>query len=426
MSMTEVRGASVPVRWARWLGRVLTGKRKKKPADPTAQWFWILPEPFGNAEASDGVAANTVTWFVPPVGQGSGGHLNVFRFVHMLEQRGFDCRIVVCHEMRNINAQAAREQIRNWFFPLKAAVYMHPAEAVPSSYFAIATGWQTAYAVRAFRGARQPVYFVQDFEPSFHGSGSIAAFAENTYRFGFPAVTAGSWLARLMHDNYGLEAHALGFGLDHSLYQRVEPAPRKGRHVFFYARPPTERRGFELGLLALKLLCSRMPDVTVHLAGWPLDKFKIPFPHESHGLMSVDQLPALYSACEVALVFSFSNVSLLPLEIMACGTPVVSNRGAHVEWLLNDGNAMLVDAAPEAVCSAIQRLLTDDSLRYQLSSAGLRAATAADWSREGDRMAEILAMLAESGARAVGSADAPHTGGPDDRNDAVTFGEIAR
>lgn len=397
--MTETRRASAAVRLARWLGRAITGKRKKKPADPTVQWGWIQPEPFGDVDGARIAAPNTVTWFVPPVGQGSGGHLNVFRFVRLLEERGFQCRIVVCHEMRRIDAATARHQIREWFAPVDAPVYMHPADEVPPSHFAIATGWQTAYAVKAFRGAVQPVYFVQDYEPSFHGSGSIATFAENTYWFGFPTITAGTWLADLMRNTYGVESHALGFGLDHALYRPVESAPRTGRNVFFYARPPTERRGFELGMLALKMLCARMPDVTVHLAGWPLERFRIPFPHVNHGLLPVARLPALYGCCDAALVFSFSNASLLPLEIMACGTPVVSNRGPHVEWLLNERNAMLVDATPEAVCRAMERLLTDEPMRQELIAAGRSAARAADWSREGDRMAEILYRYRRPDAR---------------------------
>jgi O-antigen biosynthesis protein len=386
--------------WVNWLGRTLTGKRRRKPMDPAAHWSWVLPEPFGSSDAIDAVSPNSVTWFLPPVGRGSGGHLNIFRFIQLLEQRGYDCRIVICQETRGVDAAMAKQQIHDWFMPLDAPVYMHPGQPVPPSHFAIATGWQTAYAVKAFRGARQQVYFVQDYEPSFHGAGSIATFAENTYRFGFPVVTFGSWLASLMRQKYGATAHALGFGLDHTIYRPVErKASLAGRHVFFYARPPTERRGFELGMLALRTLCARMTDVTVHLAGWPMDKFTIPFPHVNHGILPVQALPSLYAMCDVALVFSFSNISLLPLEIMACGTPVVSNRGEHVEWILNDANAKLVDATPEAVSTALEQVLTDLSLRRSLRASGLRTAATADWAQEGDRMAGILQLLAGSHAQ---------------------------
>lgn len=427
MSMADARRASAPARLLRWMGRVLTGRRRKKPADPAAQWSWIVAEPFGGLDAGKPPPRNTVTWFVPPVGRGSGGHLNIFRFVRLLEERGYECRIVICNETRPVDADAVSRQIRDWFMPLEARVFMHPEQPVPPTHFAIATGWQTAYPVKAFRGAVQPLYFIQDFEPSFHGAGSIAAFAENTYRFGFPALTAGTWLAELMREKYGVPAHALGFGLDHALYRPAAPRTvGKGPSVFFYARPPTERRGFELGILALKQLCAVMPGVTVHMAGWPLERFSIPFPHVNHGILSLAELPALYSSCDAALVFSFSNASLLPLEIMACGTPVVSNRGAHVEWLLNEENAMLVEATPQAVCDALHELLTNEPLRQRLAAGGLKAAASADWSREGDRMAAILASLAPPGGATLGAAGAADGAVPPRRRDEKRSAESVR
>src|SRR5258708_20031427 len=40
-------------------------------------------------------ANNTINWVVPPFGKGSGGHLNIFRFVSNLEKMGFKCRIIL-------------------------------------------------------------------------------------------------------------------------------------------------------------------------------------------------------------------------------------------------------------------------------------------------------------------------------------------
>lgn len=362
--------------------------------DPLRQWEWIQTKPFGAIDPNHIPGVHTLTWFVPPVGRGSGGHLNIFRFVGMLEKYGFDCRIVVCHEPRPVSAGTIRQEISKWFFPLKASVYLHPSEEIPPSHIAIATGWQTAYPVRAFKGCRQALYFVQDFEPLFQGVGSVAAFAEATYRFGFPAITAGEWLATLLAEKYGLQTFPIGFGVDNDLYY---PHPRSvtmaGRQVFFYARPPTERRGFELGILALHRLTELLPDITVHFAGWPMDRYAIPFRHVDHGILPLEQLAGLYSLCDAALVFSFSNLSLLPLEIMACGCPVVSNDGPNVEWLLSPDNALLVSAEPDAVADGLVRVLTDEELHQRLSSGGIRTAITSSWEREGEHLAEIIGLF---------------------------------
>lgn len=357
------------------------------------EWPWMCEAPFGNRPAGGHIANDSLTWFIPPVGKGSGGHLNIFRFVRMLEERGFDCRIVICHETRRISAASARQEIADWFFPLKATIYMHPdpESCPPETGFAIATGWQTAYVVKAFRACSQRLYFVQDFEPWFYEAGSLAAFAEATYRFGFTAITAGDWLATLLRDNYGMRTFPVGFGVDHELYRPHPRDPnRQGQHVLFYARPPTERRGFELGMLALQLLTEQLPDVTIHLVGWPMERYAIPFRHVDHGILTLEQLPNLYSQCDAALVFSFSNVSLLPLEIMACGCAVVSNKGPNLEWLLNDSNALLVSADPESVACGLARILTDQVFRMRITKASLDFTRHLSWAHEGQRMINAI------------------------------------
>lgn len=385
-------------RFAKWLRRKILRKPARRPLiDPVRQWSWIQTAPFGALDLQHPPGTNTLTWFIPPVGRGSGGHLNIFRFIAMLEGRGFDCRIVISHEPRSITAETARQEIVDWFFPLAAPVYLHPSEDIPATHFAIATGWQTAYPVRAFKGCVQPLYFVQDYEPWFQGVGSVAAFAEATYHFGFPAITAGDWLATLLRDKYGMRTYPIGFGVDHELYRPLPKDPnRQGRHVLFYARPPTERRGFELGMLALQLLTEQLPDVTIHFVGWPMDRYAIPFRHVDHGILALEQLPELYSQCDAALVFSFSNVSLLPLEIMACGCPVVSNRGDNVEWLLNASNSVLVPADPESVSNALAYILADRCLHKSVSDAGLKFAHDLNWENECIHMASCITNMCTS------------------------------
>jgi len=384
------------IRFAKWLRRKILRKfGSRSLIDPLRQWAWIRTEPFGALDPQLPPAANTLTWFIPPVGRGSGGHLNIFRFIAMLERRGFDCRIVICHEPRPVTTEAARQEISEWFFPLAAAVYLHPAEGIPATHFAIATGWQTAYPVRAFKGCIQPLYFVQDYEPWFQGVGSIAAFAEDTYHFGFPAITAGDWLAGLLAEKYGMQTFPVGFGVDHELYH-PHPKTQKqtGKHVFFYARPPTERRGFELGMLALQRLNELLPDITVHFAGWPMGRYRIPFRHVDHGILPLEKLPELYSQCDAALVFSFSNVSLLPLEIMACGCPVVCNSGPNVEWLINKDNAFLVEPTVDVTANGLASVLTKHALAYKLIAAGLATTSQKHWDTEGELLAHILKKFA--------------------------------
>ena len=358
--------------------------------DPVGNWDWIRAEPFGSGP--EGAKPGTINWFVPQIGRGSGGHLNIFRFIRNLEIAGFECRIIVCNEFRPQLDGGAEDRIAEWFFPLKARVYFHPQQDLPSARISVATGWQTAYPVKAFRGTQHRCYFVQDYEPWFYSAGSEALFAEETYRFGFLGITAGDWLADKLRREFGMTTRAVGFSYDRELY-RQQPKRDDIPRVFFYARPPTARRAFELGLIVLSELARRHPDIGICLAGWDLSNYRIPFPALSAGLLPLEELPDLYSQCDAGLVISLTNASLLPLELMACGCVVVSNRGPNVEWLLDDNVAVLTESRIESLVEGLEKAVYDHALRRRLIENALTKVSATNWVREAEKMVVIFRAL---------------------------------
>lgn len=324
------------------------------------------------------VREGTLLWFIPDFNVGSGGHLNIFRTIWHLEQMGYISTIVIGNPVMHQDAEQARDEIRQHFFPLQAEVLLG-LDALPPCEFALATGWDTAYSVRAFTGARYRLYFVQDYEPHFYPVGSESVLAENTYRFGFFGITAGGWLAQKLAHEYGMTTHAVGFGVELERYRRLPRREPEIRRVFFYARPPTPRRAFEIGLLVLNAVWERLPDVQFVLAGWDTAGYHIPFPHLGCGTLALDDLPDLYSQCDAALVLSLTNASLLPLELMASGCAVVSNRGPNVEWLLNDDVVTLAESSPEALAEAVCALLQDNERRRLISQKAEAFARAQTW-----------------------------------------------
>ena len=121
-----------------------------------------------------------------------------------------------------------------------------------------------------------------------------------------------------------MTTHPFDFAAEMTLYKRTNDSRRKD--VFFYARPVTMRRGFELGCMVLADVKKRRPDIRIHMAGWDVSEWKVPFEYVNHGAMSLEELSPLYNKCAVALVMSLTNLSLLPLELASCGTiPVVND-----------------------------------------------------------------------------------------------------
>lgn len=378
-----VRGA------LRYLGqrlwRMLYRVPPSLPKNDVFSFYSFITAPPAVGAVPECIAPRTMNWVIPHFEIGSGGHMTVFRMIWHLERLGYQCRVILTGPTSYHSAGDVRRLIRRHFQSLRATVALGEVGLAPAE-FTVATSWETAYPVRRFNATRHKLYFIQDYEPDFYPQSSQSAFAEATYRFGFTALTAGEWLATVMRERYGLEAYSFGFSYDKSNHR---PLPRKPgpRRVFFYARNVTPRRGFELGLLALALVNVQRPDVEFVLAGWETSGYHLPFPHLSAGVVPPHQLPVLYGQCDCALVLSLTNLSLLPLELMACGCPVVSNRGPNVEWqLIHEQNALLADSTPQELAAALVRLLDDDPLRQQLRANGLAFAEATDWAHEAHRV----------------------------------------
>ena len=374
--------------------RLLGGQNpfaKKLVIDHYAELFGT---DFGSAADAKNASLKTINWFIPPVGKGSGGHLNIFRFIKNLEDIGYQSNIVIVGGPTTETAQLTKGNIEKWFFPLKADFFIG-VDNTPPSYFAMATSWPTAYYVKRFLGCVKKCYFVQDFEPWFYCSGTESVLAENTYKFGFYGITAGSWLAEKLHSDYGMLTTPVGFSFEKDLYKPIPHVKKNDgvKRVFFYARPPTPRRGFELGFLVLNELCKDLPEVEVIFAGWDLNEYHISFPHKVAGLVELDKLAELYCQCDVALVLSFSNLSLLPLELMACRVPVVSNKAPYTEWLLNDGHCMLAEPDVQSIKQAITEVLNNKYLAKKLMDSGQLLANQTSWQSEARKFSDVLELL---------------------------------
>jgi len=338
----------------------------------------------------------SINWVVPEFNEGSGGHRTLFRLVHHLERQGWNQRIVVVEPAR-FEAAEARELLRRSFYPLDAELTIGEETLRPAE-FTVASSWQTAYAVRRFQATRHKLYFIQDLEHYFHPRGTEYALAEATYRFGFTGIVAGDWTAEYLRDRYDMTAHSFRLSCDR-VHLDAKPAtggsgPGRRKRVLFYARSVTARRGVEMGLLALERVHRVRPETEFVLVGREAPLRDLPFPITHAGVVPHDELAGLYAKCDAALVLSFTNISLMPLEAMAHGCPVVSNRGANVEWLLRDGqDAALSDATPEALASTVLRVLDDDALRRRLIENGFRTARESDWESQFETIRECLERI---------------------------------
>jgi glycosyltransferase involved in cell wall biosynthesis len=345
-------------------------------------YAWILSQDNPAKLRAPNAGPLKINWFLPGLGGASGGELNVFRTIYYLEQWGHENRVYVAGKNMPSGTDA-QELVRHFYFPIKAPIELL-AGKVPDSDALVATEWTTAYAVRSVSNTAKKFYFVQDLEHCFYPEGSLAEFAKETYRWGFHGISLGLWIAKVLNDEFGMPCSPFGFSFDREIYSRNGERSDRGpkNRVLFYARPATERRGFELGVLALSLVAQKRPDVEFVLVGFRPQRMSLPFRAVLPGVLTPTELAELYRACDVGLVLSHTNVSMLPLELMACGCAVVSNRGANVEWLLTDKTTQLANSTPESLAVAVLTLLENEKLYSRKVAAGLAFAEQTDWISE--------------------------------------------
>lgn len=360
------------VRWAR--------SRPNAPQDVLGHYGWVLGPDRPAALPAPSPGPLKINWIIPRFGkEKSGGLLNIFRTVYHLERAGHRLRMYAIDKC-SINATQLTEIARKHYFPIKTSIESFQSEVADSDAL-VATNWVSAYAVRGVGNTARKFYFVQDLENLFYAEGSICEFARQTYRWGFYGITLGPWIADALRRNFAMECSPFGFSFDREVYS-VEGERHFSdvkKRVLFYARPSSERRGFELGVLALSLVARKMPETEFVLVGFPPQSIRLPFPAVLPGVLTPQELASLYRSCQIALVLSHTNLSLLPLELMACGCAVVSNSGSNVEWLLTDHTAQIADPTPEALADAVLTLLENDELRAQKAAAGLALAQRTSW-----------------------------------------------
>ena len=338
-----------------------------------------------------------LAWIMSPPGRGSGGHQNLFRFIRFAEQAGQRCTVYLytSSSVAPSIAEAQAVVAESSAYPTVAAkfvAYDRESGVAPDTHAILATGWETAYPSFLDHSHARRFYFVQDFEPSFYSLGSEYVLAENTYRFGFLGITAGGWLAETLARDYGMATDKFDFAADTTHYSVTNPEARS--EVFFYARPVTARRAFEFGILVLEEFARLKPEVTINLAGWDLTGWNVPFAHVDHGSLDLEQLNGLYNRCAAGLVLSLSNMSLLPLELIASGVVPVVNDGPNNRMVSDNPFIEYVPTSPGAMARRMVDVLDrpDAAERVRAMPASLGTP---DWSASG---LQFLAAL-ERGVR---------------------------
>ncbi|GEM_PF-1486089 len=355
--------------------------------------------PYYNSESLN------IHWIIPDFGIGAGGHMTIFRMVKYLEEFGHRQTIWIQNARNYATPKMAKETINLHYQAIDEGVIVQflPEDVKwISGDVVIATDCWTVFPILAMSRFKERFYFIQDWEPMFHAVGDSHLIAKLTYSFGLNALCAGEWLFSKAQEE-GMWARKWNLATDRKFYFPANTDVKTNKetsdilHVAFYARAYTPRRAVMLGVAALKELDKRGVKLHVSFFGQDGLNFGVSFSHEYLGIISAEELGDLYRQSDVGMVFSATNYSLIPLEMMACALPVLELDVESTRAVFDTTFVDLVNPDPLAIANRLEQLAKDPNSIKKKSQFALDFANSLSWKQSArDIESAILEKLTDT------------------------------
>lgn len=312
-----------------------------------------------------------IAWVAPCVGEASGGMRTIVQAINVLADiRGHSCSLYLNRTYSGTERYENSKLLLRSEYGLseKVRVYDGPRCREENDCL-VATMWDTVDFVLREKAAHK-VYFVQDFEPWFYSMGDQYLDARQTYRENLKTLTIGRWLAYKLNTEFNAQTSYFDFCADQSKYYSMNL--ERSKTVCAVYQPEKPRRCDGLLIRALRLVKEIDPEINVIVYGSSqIGSEPIDFEHENLGIISVDECNTLYNSCRVGVCCSSSNPSRIPFEMMSTGLPVVDLFGENTSFDYPKGTVCLSEPTPEAIATAVLRLMSQDKKYEMLLQANL-------------------------------------------------------
>lgn len=114
------------------------------------------------------------------------------------------------------------------------------------------------------------------------------------------------------------------------------------------------------------------------------------------GSLEQESLPAYYSASDLCVVPSYyESFSLVAVEALACGTPVIASRVGGLTGIVRDGETgfLVPWRCPDPFSERLETLLGNDMLREHFGRAARKSVEKYAWSNVASRIQEVYEDL---------------------------------
>lgn len=309
--------------------------------------------------------AKNIAWLVPTPIKGSGGIRTIFDNANYLVHRGYKVDVYVDEDYIN-TPESMTHIIEEYYGKCDCRIFIGISMRQP--YDLIFTTFSLQANFINYIDAPHKASFIQDFEPWFEPRGELYLRAENSYRYGLKGISIGRWLANKIHHEYHMDMNCFNFCADTSIYKPLHT--EKEDAVCFIFQPQKPRRCSQTGLAALRIVEKLRPNTKIYLYGSD-EKAELQDNEQNLKLITPEECNELYNKCRVGLCLSSSNPSRIPFEMMASGLPVVDLYLENNLYDMPDSSILLAEPTPEAIATAIIKILDDKKLQQKMSKSGI-------------------------------------------------------
>lgn len=265
----------------------------------------------------------------------------------------------------------------------------------------VATSWDTVCFAKKLPAYK--MYFVQDFEPYFYKFGELFMMASKTYEQGLHMVSLGSWNKMMIekHCSPVSELECVDFPYSASEYPFEKRSFKEYPHkkvltLAVYLKYYGKRLPTLIQYMLIKLKEEFAEDgIELRVKYFGEAKSYKPKGGENLGMLTKQELLALYRKADFGLAFSYSNISLVTLEMMSSGLPVIELKEGSFTEYFSEECALLVSPAYKELYEKLKACIEEPDILEKRQQAVERELAPLSWEETGKQFAGILEKTAK-------------------------------
>ncbi len=264
------------------------------------------------------------------------------------------------------------------------------AKIMEEADVSVATFSLTAYPVH-WNGKGKKFYHVQHYEPYFFDSLvklPLRPLIKHTYKLPLNIISSSTWVRNMIKEKIKRDSAVITAAIDTNIFrvkEKIDKIFEKEKGIKRVVALGKAKRW--KGLLdlfeAMSIINKKRKDVELVLYGVEDLKLKSPVKYKFMKNIDDGSLVDLYNSADVVVNPSwYESFPLLPLEAMACGTPIVTTRYGTEDYAFNEENSLVVPPRrPDKLAEAILRVINDKYIREKIIKNGLKTAKEFNWKK---------------------------------------------